>query len=269
VVRINQRERIERRNQIEQVLQIKLDAIIEKIKRDGITDTNMAQSAYNKELNDVLRAGIQESYQLAVDYVTSKRKTTGFLTSADLEIIRDQVDKYSIRFWRKVDMILHRNDVLLQKYNYEPRSPLNSNYMASVLAIAIVTTTMAKGTIAKIAQLKSTVKSAGFGSILNLFKNVFLSQQGGTFGVPRDEFEDQVQWNAILDAKTCPTCIALNGSYWYYNDPHKPIPGDEGDIHDNCRCMWDYLPSILDIPLAVQLAKLTRQTEYNTILDFE
>jgi hypothetical protein len=137
--------------------------------------------------------------------------------------------------------------------------------MASVLAIGIVTTTMAKATISKIAQIKQErMKSGGLRRLFALAD--LIAGVPNERGVPRDEFEDQVQWNAILDKRTCNFCLSMNGAYFYYNDPHKPIPGDDIDIHPNCRCMYDYLPSILDVPIAVQLAKLTRQTQ-NIISD--
>ena len=158
---------------------------------------------------------------------------------------------------------MHRNDTFSTP-TYEPRSELNTNYFASVLAIGAVTTTMAKATLSKITQIKdSRLKSGGILERFFRLKDIF-GGVGSNYGVPRDEFEDQVQWNAILDQKTCQYCLSLHGAYFYYNDPHKPIPGDDLDIHPNCRCMYDYLPSILDIPMAIQLAKLVRQTQTAT-----
>jgi hypothetical protein len=249
---MNQRDRIRIRTEIENRLQERLNYHIEQTKA-GLATNN------NTEIHNTIRAGVQESYQLAVDYVTQQRKTVGFLTSQDLEIIRQQTDDYVVRFQRKVDLITHRNDVLLQKHNYEPRSELNVNYMASVLAIGIVTTTMAKATLSKIAQLKSSVKSAAFGLKRFFQLSDIISGVPSSKGVPRDEFEDQVQWNATLDNRTCAYCLSLHGSFWYANDPNKPTPGDEFDVHPNCRCMWDYHPSILDIPMAVELANLARR----------
>ena len=251
---MNNQNRIRRRTEIENGLQTRLNSIIDKLKINP-------EIKQDTEIHNTIRAAVEDSYQLAIDYVAEQRGTVGFLTSQDLDIIKKQTDDYTLKFQRKVDQVVHRNDVLLQRYNYEPRSPLNTNYMASVIAIGIVTTTMAKATVSKIAQIKSSVKSAAFGlkrffRLKDIFEGV-----GSQYGVPRDEFEDQVQWNAILDQKTCQYCLSLHGSYWYYNDPHKPIPGDDIDIHPNCRCMYDYLPSILDIPIATQLAQLTRRVQ--------
>lgn len=251
---MKEQERISRRNTIEEILQIKLDTIIENIKVDGIKDTGLAQRIYGEKVNEAIRAGVQAVYQLAIDYVTTKRKTTGFISSVDLDIIKQQEEKYSIKFWRKVDMILHRNDVLMDKYHYQPRSELNSNYMVLVVATEIVTSTLALATIAKIAQLQK-VKSAGLRDLFKL--KDLINGLDIQKGVPRDEFKDQVKWNAILDNKVCFYCASLDGAIFDYNDPHKPVPQSE-DTHYNCRCMYDYLPSILDLPIAAQLANLTR-----------
>ena len=276
---MNQKERIQRRNAIEQELQYKLDNVIEKIKFAKITDTGQAQNRYGQEVNRLMRAATEDAYQLGIEYVTSIKKTVGFLTSVDIDIIREQVQKYSIRFWRKVDMVIHRNDVLLQKNNYEPRSELNSNYMATVIAVAVVTTTLAKATIQK-ARILSSTKSAAIQKKLpkcpkgkhydpKLKKCVddetpivspleyppipdLLSPALATasFFFSEDEYgdtqtEDYVTerivmiWNAILDNATCAVCESLDGTVWDVADVDAPIPGDEGDIHDNCRCWYD------------------------------
>lgn len=289
---MNQQERISKRNAIENELQYKLDNVIEKIKSNGIKDTGLAQRIYDNEVKRVLRAATQKAYQLAIDYVTSKIKTDGFPTHRDLDIVKEQVEKYSMRFWRKVDMILHRNDVLLQTRNYEPRSELNSNYMATVVAVAVVTTTLAKATQHKaiVLQGKSKSKSGAVSSqtkkcpkgqhwdekkkkcvqdddlvapvitpfpeeetettnplddvlnvapgVLGLASLMFTNIEDDEFGFePVSRFV--LVWNAILDNKTCATCEEGDGSEWSPDDPNLPVLGDEGDIHDNCRCWWD------------------------------
>src|SRR6266540_2210885 len=143
---MNQRERIQRRNTIELDLKYRLDNVIEKIKNRNITQTGDAQRLYGNEVNRTFRASIEDAYQLGIDYVTAKKNTVGFLSTIDLDTIKKQVDDYVIKFWRKVDQLIHRNDVLLQKYNYAPRSPLNSNYLATVIAVGAITTTLALAT---------------------------------------------------------------------------------------------------------------------------
>jgi hypothetical protein len=276
---MNQKERIERRNAIESELQYKLNYVIEKIKANGITDTGQAQNRYGVEVNRLLRAATEDAYQLGIEYVTSIKKTVGFLTQLDLDIIKEQVQKYSLKFWRKVDMVIHRNDVLLQKYNYEPRSELNTNYLATVVAVAVVTTTLAKATMQK-ARVLSPVKSAAiqkklpkcpkgkhwdvklkkcvddetpppssmpFPPIPDLISpglaaaSFFLSEDEEGEYQTEDYVNERIVmvWNALLDNRTCAVCESLDGTVWDVLDVDAPIPGDEGDIHDNCRCWYD------------------------------
>ena len=270
-------QRIDRRNSIEQSLQEQLNYVIEKIKADKITDTNMAQNRYGAEVTRLMRSTAQDAYQLGIDYVTSMRKTVGYLTDADLTIIREQVQTYFIRFWRKVDQIIHRNDVLLQKYNYEPRAELNSNYMATVIAVALVTTTLSMATIQKSRVLKT--KSAAIekkkkcpkGKHWDVKLKKCVNDDVATpSSLPMPSIEDYISpglaltsfligeddegypvtedvddttivliWNAILDNRTCSVCEFGNGTEFLPDDPDIPVLGSEGDIHDNCRCMYD------------------------------
>jgi len=277
---MNQKERIATRNAIEDQLLLRLDNIINKIKSNGIKDTGLAQRLLGQEVDNSIRAAAEDAYQLGIDYVTSKRKTVGFMTSTDQEIIRNQVLDYSIKFWRKVDFILHRNDVLLQKYNYEPRSELNSNAMATQLAVGIVTTTLALATRQKAIALMSKIRGAAIDKrkkcpkgqhydyklkkcvdddsttptalpyppqpdnlesdpLGDLLNSTTLSLGLASLLFPDDPTRIILVWNATLDNRTCPVCESNDGSRWLPDDPDLPVLGDEGDIHYNCRCMWD------------------------------
>ncbi len=277
---MNQRDKITRRNALEDQLQNNLDLVIEKIKLRGIKDTNIAQQRYGNEVNAIMRSTAQQAYELGIQEVVDMKKTVGFLTTFDTETIKKQVEKYAIKFWLNVHAVIHRNDVLLQKRHYVPRSPLNSNYMATKIAIALITTTLALAVSQKALILQS--KSFKSGAIerkkkcpkgkhwdVKLKKCVddeistpsalpfapepidFVSPLLGLGAFFIGEGDDELYtedveteyivlvWNAILDDRTCPVCETLDGTTWLPDDADLPTPGDEGDIHSNCRCFWD------------------------------
>ncbi len=247
------RSRINRRRQVEEALQLNLNNIIEKIKKEDNKDLSLLQSKYGKEVQEYMRAGAEEAYKQGLDYVTLIKNIPSFITTDDLKQIKDLAFEFYDPFWRKVNFLIHRNDSLLQKYDYEPRSELNSNYIATVTAITLTTRAIAVGTISKLIQIqtaKARVKKAGLRALFR-FKEDNVNKNG----VPRDAEIDQLQWNAILDQKTCPTCRALDGSIWNFNDPNKPIPGDDYSIHPNCRCFYDILPSEIDLAALVAVTK--------------
>jgi hypothetical protein len=272
----NQSEKIRQRNAIEDKLVYNLNYIIETIKKLGIKDTGLAQKQFGDKVNEQMRGAAFEAFSLGAQEITNKLKTVYFPSTTDLEIVKNNVAKYSEKFWYNVHALLHRNDVLLQKNNYEPRSELNSNYMATKISIALVTTSMSLGTAQKARVLQSNVlKSSklvpkcpkGKHWDTKLKKCVDddittpsvlpyppepdpLADLSGILGLASlalgdDSIsEEQGQrillvWNAILDNKTCPLCESYDGSLWNPNDPNLPVLGSEGDIHDNCRCFWD------------------------------
>src|SRR5688572_18029863 len=128
---MNNQNRIRRRTEIENGLQTRLNSIIDKLKINP-------EIKQDTEIHNTIRAAVEDSYQLAIDYVAEQRGTVGFLTSQDLDIIKKQTDDYTLKFQRKVDQVVHRNDVLLQRYNYEPRPPLNTNYRAPFIPRGII-----------------------------------------------------------------------------------------------------------------------------------
>ena len=224
-----------------------------------------------------MRATAFEAFSLGAQEVTNKLKTSYFPSTTDLEIIKDNVSKYYEKFWYNVHALLHRNDVLLQKNNYEPRSELNSNYMATKISIALVTTSMSLGTAQKARVLQSNILKSSAKLVPKCKKGQHwdtklkkcvdddittpptlpyppepdpLTALPGILGLASLAFGDTdiveepnqrilLVWNAILDNKTCPVCESYDGSLWNPNDPNLPVLGSEGDIHDNCRCYWD------------------------------
>lgn len=256
-----QDSRIQLRKEAESLLQLHLNSIIELIKTEENKDISYLQSKYGKRIQEYLRAGAEAGYKQGLDYVTFVKQIPSFLTSIDLKQIQDLATDFYDPFWRRLNIILHRNDTLSQRFNYEPRSELNANYIATVMAITLTTRAVAVGTISKLQQIQTAeaIKQGGLRALFR-FKDIVDTMKG----VVRDNEIDQLQWNAILDRKTCPTCRALDGTIWNYNDPQKPIPGDDYSIHPNCRCFYDILPREADIfglATAAQAAILVRRLQ--------
>jgi hypothetical protein len=204
------------RMQLEYELQYRLNNVIERIKNDGIKDIGIAQHYYGHEVKTILRHGAQQAYGIGAEHVATKKKVYNFVTSLDLQNIRELVEYYYPIFWRRLNVVLHRNDVLLQKYDFEPRSELNSNYIATAIAIAILTAGIAKGTISKLGQVKTApLKQAAIGV-------------------------DILVWTTSQDELVCPECDELDGQEWAADDPDLKEPPD--DTHDNCRCYLDVIP---------------------------
>ena len=232
------------------------------IKLDESKDVSLLQQKYGKIVQEILRAGAEAGYKLGLDYVNFIKQIPSFLTTEDLKQIKDLAFDFYDPFWRRINLIIHRNDTISQRYDYEPRSELNSNYIATVTAVTLTTRAVAVGTISKLMQVQTaqaTTKQAGLRALFR-FKDLVDTNKG----VERNESIDQLQWNAILDRKVCPTCRALDGTIWNYNDPHKPVPGDDFSIHPNCRCFYDILPAQIDIyglATAAQAAILVRRLQ--------
>lgn len=258
---LEQDSRIELRNEAEGLLQLHLNSIIEVIKTEQTNDLGTLQSKYGQRISEYLRAGAEAGYKQGLDYVTFVKQIPSFITSEDLRQIQDLARDFYDPFWRRLNIILHRNDTLSQRFEYEPRSELNSNYIATVTATTLTTRAIAVGTISKLQQVQTAqaVKQGGLRALFR-FKDIIDTMKG----VLRDEEIDQLQWNAILDRNTCPTCKALDGTIWNYDDPQKPIPGDDYSIHPNCRCFYDILPKQADIfglATAAQAAILVRRLQ--------
>jgi len=146
---MNKVERQQQRDQLEYQVQFRLNNIIELIKADGITDIGRAQGKYGDNVASIIRKGVTEAYDIGAEYTDTQFNFFG-VTEEEIQeentIVKEITNAYIIKFWRKINILIHRNDVLLQKYDFEPRSELNSNYMATSTAIGLITRGMAYGT---------------------------------------------------------------------------------------------------------------------------
>jgi SPP1 gp7 family putative phage head morphogenesis protein len=222
---MNQREKNQKRMDYEGVNQYQLNNIIQLIKDKGITDVSRCQSDYGPAVESILRKGATQAYDLGSDYADEAKGFFG-VTAEEIALESNTVNNlctdYSIKFWRKISKLLGRNDILLQQYDYEPRSPLNSNYMATSTAIGLITRAMALGTINKTRLLQSKLRG----------------------GAEQDDTRDQFVWSAVMDNNTCDVCEELDGQYFDVDDPDIPEPGDACLGGDNCRCTLELEPAI-------------------------
>ncbi len=216
------------RKELEYQVQYHLNNIIEQIKADGITDIGRAQGKYGAPVSSIIRKGVTEAYDIGADYTDSQFNFFG-VTQEEIQeenrTVEDITSDFIIKFWRKVNILMHRNDVLLQKYDFEPRSELNSNYMATSTAIGLVTRGMAYGTVNKLRHLQQFRGNSLAASPLKKAAMIV---------------EDQVMWNAIGDNNTCEECEELDGELFPFDDA--PIPSEICLGGDNCRCSLDVVP---------------------------
>ena len=237
---MNQRQKNQQRMTYEGVIQYQLNNIIQLIKDRGITDVSRAQHDYGAAVDNILRKGATQAYDLGSDYVDDAKGFFGVTTdeiSKEGEIVNNLCTEYGAKFWRKISKLLGRNDVLLQQYDYEPRSPLNSNYMATSTAIGLITRAMALGTINKTRILQSKLKGGAAPYSLD---------EGD-----RDETHDQFLWSAIMDNNTCDVCAELDGQYFDV-DTDIPEPGDACLGGDNCRCTLELEPATSMIVYSIE-----------------
>ena len=222
---VNHKNVIEQRSQLEDELQYRLNNVIERIKSRDINQISTAQSLYNEEVEGLLRKTATKAYDLGADSTDAKLNLF-HMTEDELlkehQYVNELVTQYRPRFWRKVAKASHRNDVLLQKYDFVPRSPLNSNYMATSTAVGLITRAIAIGTIDK----------------LILSKNISPNLKGAAI----DTTKNQLEWVATLDNNTCDVCAELDGQLFEEDDPDMPIPGEACEGGDNCRCFYDVIP---------------------------
>jgi len=46
-----------------------------------------------------------------------------------------------------------------------------------------------------------------------------------------------ITWNAVMDARTCPICRALNGYTWVFNVTSQPLPDEL--VHPTYGVVWN------------------------------
>ena len=108
----------------------------------------------------------------------------------------------------------------MQKYDFEPRSELSTNYAVTSIAISLVTAAISRGTVSELQQLRTATKS---------------------IKVKQAQVEDVLVWMTQQDELVCPICEDLDGQQWTEDDPDLQEPPD--DAHDNCRCYLDIIPA--------------------------
>jgi SPP1 gp7 family putative phage head morphogenesis protein len=217
---MNKTERQQQRDQLEYELQYQLSNIIDNIRNQGIGDISKAQSLYGDQVREILRHYSYLAYVVGAEYAASKKRMSYFPTTIDLQNMRAVTDYYYPRIWLRLNQIIHRNDVLMQKYDFEPRSELSTNYAITSVAISLITRAISRGTVSELEQLQSAHKS---------------------IKIKQAQAEDVYVWNTMGDELVCPICEDLDGEQWAMDDPDLKEPPD--DTHDNCRCYLDIIPA--------------------------
>jgi len=217
---MNKIERQQQRDQLEYGLQYQLSNIVDNIRNQGITDISKAQGLYGGQVREILRHYSYKAYIVGAEYAASKKRMAYFPTTIDLQNMREITDYYYPRIWLRLNQILHRNDVLMQKYDFEPRSELSTNYAITSVAISLITRAISRGTVSELEQLQSAHKS---------------------IKIKQAQTEDVYEWNTQQDELVCPICEDLDGEQWAMDDPDLKEPPD--DTHDNCRCYLDIIPA--------------------------
>src|SRR6185436_10258750 len=222
-MKMNKQERDQQRNQLEYELMYKLSNIIDNIRNQGISNISKAQGLFGNQVKEILRRYTYLSYVVGAEYAASKKKMDYFPTAIDLQNMRMITDDYYPRIWLRLNLILHRNDVLLQKYDFVPRSELSTNYAVTTIAISLITRAISRGTVSELEQLQTATKRIRV-----------KTKQAAIEG-------DVLVWTTQQDELVCPTCEELDGQQWAMDDPGLQEPPD--DAHDNCRCYLDIIPT--------------------------
>lgn len=218
---MNNQERAEERARLEYELQYKLSNIVDRIRNEVITDISKAQGLYANQVKEVLRHYTYKAYIVGAEYAATKKQMDYFPTTIDLQHIANIASDYFPRFWLRLNTIIHRNDTLLQKYDFEPRSELSTNYAVTIIAISLITMAISRGTVSELEQLQTATKSIKI-------------KQAAEIGT------DILVWTTQQDELVCPICEDLDGEQWTADDPELQEPPD--DAHDNCRCYLDIIP---------------------------
>jgi len=220
VTTVNHNNVIEQRSQLEYELQYKLSNIVDNIRNQGISDISKAQASYGNQVKEILRHYTYKAYLLGAEYAASKKQMDYFPTTIDVQNMKMITDNYYPKIWLRLNQIIHRNDVLLQKYDFVPRSELSTNYAVTTIAISLITRAISRGTVSELEQLQNATKS--------------IKVKSAAIGV------DTLVWTTQEDEKVCPICEELDGETWLEGDPEIKEPPD--DSHDSCRCYLDIIP---------------------------
>jgi hypothetical protein len=213
-------QREEQARELEDQTKAHLDNIVQGIVTEDTSDISLLQRKYDKEVEYVIRSAVTSSYIIGINYVgsTKKRLHHVFLTRSDIEKIKQLTAEFAHIFWRRVGFVVHSKDTvqnILKGARFSHRSTLSINHLITILAVKIVTKTLAVATILKLKGMSNTYNS---------------------YNLKSAQATERVVWKTEEDNMVCLTCQMLEGQTWNIDDPTMPIPGDEGDIHENCRC---------------------------------
>ena len=220
-INLNRTKTSQQARVVEDQLASDLEKEYKKIMADASKDIGLLQRKYGPEVEKVIRTAVQKLYLIGADYATKTQDTTAFITTKDLENIKQAVTKFTQAFWKRISDAIHKSEFTIipttikiaqvgdptveDPFGLSEDAPAESDPEtdSTFLATLIATTTLALSTLAKLDQLPSEEKR-------------------------------KLVWVAEQDDRTCQICLGLNGQEWDEGDPDIPMPVQ--DSHINCRC---------------------------------
>lgn len=180
------------------------------------------------------RKHITESYLLGINYVSGAhsrlKKVPSYITSSDVERIKQLSESYSNRFW---DRVIYR----LEKEGEDNDIDIQS--IISPLAIGATNETLNQATVTKVRK---------FTGRFSIGDSEFLSKEAATRKFDFNEIADELldlgdldlpldmkvtmEWVTQQDDKVCEICEDLEGQYESDEDIPQPVESS----HPNCRC---------------------------------
>jgi SPP1 gp7 family putative phage head morphogenesis protein len=241
------RQREEQAKIIENSSRANLNHVVLQITEENTSDIALLNRVFSKRVDQLIRSAVQSAYLVGIDYVggVKKRSHEMFITSTDVDQIKALTAEFSEIFWRRVAVVLHQKDTMLQHRSarFSPRSSLTLASLVTSLATKLVTKTIALATIAKVNALKASATPSATGSQQDSNKiahasnnNNKLNKSAAADGTDPSTVET-LQWVTQHDERVCPFCTDLDGTIWTSDDPSIVIPGT--DSHENCRCRLD------------------------------
>jgi hypothetical protein len=227
---------------IELELSRRLDEVVNLIKREyaagRFTTSGYAKSVLELEVYEILRSRIQQSYQLAIDYVTDLLGRENYFSRHDIDIISELTSDYSNRFWGRVETLLLDNSPGMTRM-------ITNNFVITSLTTDITTRTLSVATVNKTQELTAVGNGSGNMVVAGIkqIEKRLAARNPGIFGTGITQEPGLVirfQWVISLTDRTCNLCKALNGVMWDINDHTMPTPGGISNggshTHFNCRC---------------------------------
>jgi hypothetical protein len=219
-INLNRTKTSQEARKVEDQLAIDLKKEYKKIMNDDTKEFGVLQRRYGPEVEKIIRGAVQKLYLIGADYATKTQDTTAFITTKDLDNIKNQVKSGTDAFWRRIYNAIHKKEfTIIPKVHLaassvssiddeEPPLP-DPELETTALATILATMTLALSTLSKLDQLPS-----------------------------EENIKRALVWVTEGDAVVCPICSALQGQEWDEGDPDMPLPGPEpeGGTHHNCRC---------------------------------